>query len=152
MPPATAFVYGPHLQAYNPSADAERPLRRELGIDLIRACGLLDHPHVTEIVPRLATDAELMGAHDLAYIEAVKRYGADPSLAAEPEGKAWGFQDGDTIAQEGMHEAAAGAAGSALTGALEIHEGPLKFQDDAVVHTLPFSAGTIPPPVYSRGL
>ena len=123
MPQDTVFVYGPHLQAYNPSEDAERPLRRELGIELIRAYGLLDHPGVRCIVPRLATDAELMGVHDPRYIDAVKRYGADPSLAAGPEAQAWGFLDGDTIAREGMHEAAAAAAGSALTGALEIWEG-----------------------------
>jgi acetoin utilization protein AcuC len=123
MAPATAFVYGPHLQAYNPSADAERALRRELGIELLRAYGLLDHPDVTCVVPRLATDAELMAVHDPRYIEAVKRYGADPSLAAEEEARGWGFQDGDTIAQPGLHEAAAAVAGSALTGALEIWEG-----------------------------
>ena len=123
MPPDTAFVYGPHLQAYNPSDDAERPLRRELGIELIRAYGLLEHPGVRSIVPRSATDAELMGVHDPGYIEAVKRYSADPALAAEPEARAWGFQDGDTIAREGMHEAAAAAAGAALTGAIQIWEG-----------------------------
>ena len=123
MPPITAFVYGPHLQAYNPSDDAERPLRRELGIELLRAFGLLDHPDVRCIVPRLATDAELMGVHDPAYIEVVKRYSENPALAGEPEAKIWGFADGDTIARPGMHEAAAAAAGSALTGALEIWEG-----------------------------
>jgi acetoin utilization protein AcuC len=121
--PATAFVYGPHLQAYNPSADLERVLRRELGIDLLRAYGLLDHPDVTCHDPRSATDAEIMGAHAPAYIEAVKRYSADPSLASEPEARGWGFQDGDTVAQAGMHEAAAAVCGAAITGALEIWEG-----------------------------
>ena len=113
MPP-TAFVYGPHLQAYNPSGDTERVLRRELGIELLRAYGLLDHPDVTCHDPRAATEAELMGAHGRAYIEAVKRYSADPALAEEPEAKMWGFQDGDTIAREGMHEAAAAVCGSSL--------------------------------------
>ena len=124
MAPPTAFVYGPHLQAYNPSEDAERPLRRELGIELLRAYGLLDHPDVRCVVPRLASDAELMGVHDPRYIDAVKRYSADPALVAtDPESRTWGFQDGDTVARPGMHEAAAAAAGSALTGALEIWEG-----------------------------
>ncbi|MGE0026942.1 MAG: acetoin utilization protein AcuC [Thermoleophilia bacterium] len=122
MPP-TAFVYGPHLQAYNPSADMERVLRRELGIDLLQAYGLLDHPDLTRHDPRVATDAEIMGAHSPDYIAAVKRYSADPSLASEPEARGWGFQDGDTIAQAGMHEAAAAVCGSAITGALEIWEG-----------------------------
>ena len=121
--PATAFVYGAHLQAYNPSADAERRLRRELGIELLRAYGLLDHPDVAVHEPRVATEAEITAVHAPAYVNAVKRYSANPVLAAAPEGGVFGFHDGDTTAQEGMHESAAGACGSALTGALEIWEG-----------------------------
>ena len=119
----TAFVYGPHLQAYNPSADTERVARRELGVELLRAYGLLDHPDVTCIDPRPATDAEIERVHDPAYVAAVRRYSADPAAAAEPEGKVWGFQDGDTVATAGMHEAAAAVCGAALVGALEIWEG-----------------------------
>ena len=122
-PTPTAFVYGPHLQAYNPSDDTERVLRRELGIELLRAYGLLDHPDVTCIDPRPATDAEIQSVHDPAYVGAVRRYSDDPALAAEPEGKVWGFQDGDTQARPGMHQAAAAVCGAALTGALEIWEG-----------------------------
>lgn len=123
MPTPTAFVYGPHLQAYNPSDDTERVLRRELGIELLRAYGLLDHPDLTCIDPRAATDAEIERIHDPAYVAAVRRYSADPALAAEPEGQVWGFHDGDTQARQGMHEAAAAVCGAALTGALEIWEG-----------------------------
>jgi acetoin utilization protein AcuC len=121
--PPTAFVYGPHLQAYNPSDDLERPLRRELGIELLRAYGLLDHPDVTCHDPRPATEAELFAVHAPAYVNAVRRYSANPVLAAEPEARIWGFHDGDTRAGAGMHEAAAAACGSSLTGALEIWEG-----------------------------
>ena len=121
--PTTAFVYGPHLQAYNPSDDAERALRRELGIDLLRAYGLLDRPDVNCIVPRLATDDEILSVHDPAYVKAVKRYSANPVLAGEPAATLWGFADGDTRARPGMHEAAAAACGASLTGALEIWEG-----------------------------
>ena len=121
--PSTAFVYGPHLQAYNPSDDVERPLRRELGIDLLEAYGLLDHPDVTRHDPRLATDAEITAVHAPAYVAAVRRYSENPVLAAAPDAGVWGFHDGDTRARKGMHEAAAAACGSALTGALEIWEG-----------------------------
>ncbi len=123
MAPPTAFVYGAHLQAYNPSDDGERRLRRELGIEMLRAYGLLDHPDLTVHDPRPATDAEIMAVHREAYVNAVKRYSANPLLAAAPEGSVFGFHDGDTRAQEGMHEAAAGACGAALVGALEIWEG-----------------------------
>jgi len=121
--PSTAFVYGPHLPAYNPSDDVERPLRRELGIDLLEAYGLLDHPDVTRHDPRLATDAEITAVHAPAYVAAVRRYSENPVLAAAPDAGVWGFHDGDTRARKGMHEAAAAACGSALTGALEIWEG-----------------------------
>ena len=110
MTPPTVFVYGPHLQAYNPSDDTERVLRRELGVELLRAYGLLDHPDLTLIDPRPATDAEIERIHDPAYVGAVRRYSADPALADEPEGRVWGFQDGDTRARLGMHEAAAACA------------------------------------------
>src|SRR5262245_45393465 len=40
----TAVVHGPGLQDYNPSDDAGRPLRRELGIELMDAYGLRDGP------------------------------------------------------------------------------------------------------------
>ncbi|HWH14310.1 MAG TPA: hypothetical protein VNT51_06155 [Miltoncostaeaceae bacterium] len=122
MPP-TAFVHGPHLQGHNPSGDAERRLRRQLGIDLLAAYGLLDHPDLTRIDPRPATEAELRAVHGADYIAAVKRFSADPALALRPEEQRWGFQDGDTVAQPGLHDLAAAVCGAAVVGALEIHEG-----------------------------
>ena len=120
----TAFVYGEHLQAYNPSDDAERPLRRELGIELIRAYGLLDRPEVDWVTPRVATEEEILTVHAPAYVRAVKRYSADPALAAAPEGVQWGLAPGgDTPARAGMHEAAMAVCGSSLTGALMIADG-----------------------------
>ena len=121
--PATSFVYGDHLQVHNPSADAERRLRRELGIELLDAYGLLDHPDLTRVVPRVATDAELTSVHTPEYVAAVRRIAADPSIAADPDERQWGFADGDTVAVPGRHEAAAAVCGAALTGALEIWEG-----------------------------
>ena len=122
--PPTAFVYGPHLQAYNPSDDAERPLRRELGIELLRAYGLLDHPDVTVHDPRAGHRRRDHG-RPLAAPTSTRSSATAPTppLAAEPEGQVWGFHDGDTRARPGMHEAAAAACGSALIGALEIWEG-----------------------------
>jgi acetoin utilization protein AcuC len=114
----TAFVYGPHLQAYNPSDDVERPLRRQLGIDLIRAYGLLDRDDVTVIEPHPATVADVERIHAPAYVGAVRRYSASPDLAATWEAGQWGLSPGgDTPARAGMHEAALGVCGASLTAA-----------------------------------
>lgn len=114
----TAFVYGPHLQAYNPSDDTERPLRRRLGIELIREYGLLDRDDVTVVEPEPATREDVERIHAPAYVGAVRRYSADPGLAAAWEAAQWGLAPGgDTPARAGMHEAALGVCGAALTAA-----------------------------------
>ena len=114
----TAFVYGPHLQAYNPSDDVERPIRRKLGIDLVDAYGLLERDDVTVIEPEPADVAQVEWVHAPAYVGAVRRYSADPQLAASWEAGQWGLAPGgDTPARSGMHEAALGVCGAALTAA-----------------------------------
>ena len=114
----TTFVYGPHLQAYNPSDDVERPLRRRLGIDLIGAYGLLDRDDVTVVEPGAATVADVERIHAPAYVGAVRRYSAKPELAASWEAGQWGLSPGgDTPARAGMHEAALGVCGASLAAA-----------------------------------
>lgn len=114
----TTFVYGPHLQAYNPSDDAERPLRRRLGIDLIGAYGLLDRDDVIVVEPEPATVADVERIHAPAYVGAVRRYSANPDMAASWEAGQWGLAPGgDTPARAGMHEAALGVCGASLTAA-----------------------------------
>lgn len=114
----TAFVYGPHLQAYNPSDDVERPIRRKLGVDLVDAYGLLDRDDVTVIAPEPADIEQVEWIHAPAYVGAVRRYSADPQLAASWEAGQWGLSPGgDTPARAGMHEAALGVCGAALTAA-----------------------------------
>jgi acetoin utilization protein AcuC len=114
----TAFVYGPHLQSYNPSDDVERPIRRKLGIDLLGAYGLLDRDDVTIVEPAPADVEQVERVHAPAYVGAVRRYSVDPQLAASWEAGQWGLSPGgDTPARAGMHEAALGVCGAALTAA-----------------------------------
>jgi acetoin utilization protein AcuC len=126
--PAMADVivpWSPRLQAYNPSEDAERPLRRGLAWDLLLHTGSLDAPGVTTLDPPSADVASLERVHAAAYIRAVQRYSQDPRRAMEWEAGQWGFVPGmDTVAREGMHEAAADVCGAAIAGAQAVWSGP----------------------------
>lgn len=121
----TAFVDRQGLAGYDLGADHPlSPVNRELAIDLIRAYGLLDRPDVTVIPPRAVNDDVIARVHAEAYIQAVKRYGANPTLAAGFEAGVWGLaHGGDTPAFAGMHEAAAAVCGASVTAAMEVWEG-----------------------------
>jgi acetoin utilization protein AcuC len=116
--------WSPRLQAYNPSEDADRPLRRGLAWDLLLHTGLLDGAGIHQMDPPSASIAELERVHAGAYIRAVQRYSADPRRAMEWEAGQWGFVPGmDTVAREGMHEAAADVCGASLAGARAVWDG-----------------------------
>jgi acetoin utilization protein AcuC len=117
--------WSPRLQAYNPSDDAERPLRRGLAWDLLLHSGLVDGPGVRAIDPPSASLDDLERVHAGAYIRAVRRYSAEPWRAMEWEAGQWGFVPGmDTVAREGMHEAAADVCGATIAGARAVWDAP----------------------------
>lgn len=110
--------WSPRLQAYNPSTDTERPLRRGLAWDLLDASGLLASAAVSVVDPPRATDEEIGRVHSAEYMDAVRRYSADPIYATEVKALGFGFVPGmDTVATTGMHEAAADVCGAAIAGA-----------------------------------
>lgn len=120
--PAAVF-WSPRLQAYNPSDDDDRPLRRGLAWDLLGATGLLAHPAIEVVDPPTATDEEIARVHAPAYIAAVKRYSAHPEMSFEWEAGQWGFVPGhDTVARAGMHEAAADVCGASMAAARYVIE------------------------------
>ena len=119
----TAVVHGPRLQDYNPSDDATRPLRRELGIELIDAYGLRDAPGAVRVDPPAASQEDVERIHAPAYVRAVRRLSDAPVLAAAPEAAHWGLAPGgDTPARAGMHEAALAVCGASLTAASLVWE------------------------------
>ncbi len=120
-----AFVDRQGLSGYDLGTDHPlAPVNRELAIDLIRAYGLLDRPDVTVLAPEPG-DEELIGrVHTAAYMAAVRRYSAQPALAAAFEAGMWGLaHGGDTPAFAGMHEAAVAVCGSSVTAARAVWEG-----------------------------
>jgi acetoin utilization protein AcuC len=120
-----AFVDRQGLSGYDLGTDHPlAPVNRELAIDLIRAYGLLDRPDVRVLAPEPG-DEDLIGrVHTPAYMAAVRRYSAQPALAAAFEAGMWGLaHGGDTPAFAGMHEAAVAVCGSSVTAAREVWEG-----------------------------
>ena len=116
--------WSPRLQAYNPSDDDERPLRRGLAWDLLGQAGMLDAPGVRVVDPPGMSDEGLARVHAPAYIAAVKRYSAQPQMALAFEATQWGFIPGqDTVARAGMHEAAADVCGASVEGARAVWDG-----------------------------
>ncbi len=116
--------WSPRLQAYNPSDDAERALRRGLAWDLLGQAGVLDAPDVQVVDPPGMSDEGLARVHAPAYIQAVRRYSAQPQMALAFEASQWGFVPGhDTGARVGMHEAAADVCGASVEGARAVWEG-----------------------------
>lgn len=124
----TGFVGRDGLGAYDLGDDHPlSPTTRGLAVDLIRAYGMLDRPDVVEIEHVPATDAQIEAVHAPAYVAAVKRYSAEPDLAAAWEASNWGLAaGGDTPAFRGMHEAAAGICGASITAALAVWNGDVE--------------------------
>lgn len=121
----TGFVGRDALGAYDLGDDHPlSPTTRALAVELIRSYGLLDREGVVEIDPVAATDAQIEAVHAPAYVAAVRRYSADPGLAAAWEAANWGLASGgDTPAFAGMHEAAAEICGASVTAALAVWGG-----------------------------
>jgi acetoin utilization protein AcuC len=121
----TGFVGRDALGAYDLGDDHPlSPTTRSLAVELIRAYGMLDREGVVEIDPEPATDEAIEKVHAPAYVAAVRRYSADPGLAAAWEATNWGLgAGGDTPAFAGMHEAAAEICGASVTAALAVWNG-----------------------------
>lgn len=114
-----------HLYDLGPShPQSAVRVARDLAIDLARELGLLDRDGISETVAPPADDGTISTVHDGEYVNAVRRYSAEPELAAAPESGDWGLHPaGDTPAFAGMHEAAAAVAGAARHAALLVHRG-----------------------------
>jgi acetoin utilization protein AcuC len=125
---SVALIFGDEYRrtpyAFGPSHPLQ-PIRVELAVELIRACGLLEAPGVYMRSPRSATPAELAAVHGEDYIDTVEALSATGTPPSGWEGRAarHGFGHGDNPSFPHMHEASALVAGGSVRGMEEIMEG-----------------------------
>ncbi len=93
------------------------PVRVDLAMRLARELGVLDRLDV--VTAPMADEATLLLAHDLAYIDAVRRAGAAPDSADESHG----LGSDDNPAFAGMHEAGARVVGATVQCAERVWRG-----------------------------
>jgi acetoin utilization protein AcuC len=128
MPDPVALVVSASPTAYDlGEGHPMDPLRRHLALELIRAYGLADAPSVETIEAAPAGDERITAVHAPDYVEAVKRLGARPDGADDPNAVIWGLNRiGDTPAFPGMHEAAAAVCGGSIAAAEAVWSGRVR--------------------------
>lgn len=94
-----------------------------LTVDLLKEMGAIEPADI--VVPRTATDEELLLAHDAKYIDVVKRAGKGE--ISETIGSIYGIGTEDTPFFPNMHEASALLVGGTLTAIDEVMEGRARY-------------------------
>jgi len=93
-----------------------RPLRILLTFSLMKKLGLMDHPKLELLTPRLCTKEELEMVHTPKYVEAVRKLSENPDdKSVNPI--AYGLGPGDNPVFKGMYEASALVCGASLVAA-----------------------------------
>ena len=120
MKKEAVFVYSDDQLGY--SFSETHPFNQKrivLTVDLLKSAGLLDQTDI--IAPRMATDAELLLAHDEKFINIVKKAGKGE--IANSVGEMYGIGTEDTPIFPNMHEASAMLVGGTLTAVDEVMSG-----------------------------
>lgn len=94
-----------------------------LTLDLLKKMGAIHNEDI--VTSRIATDEELLLAHDPTYIEIVKKAGRGE--LQEDEGILYGIGTEDTPIFPNMHDASAYLVGGTLTAVDEVMEGRAKY-------------------------
>jgi acetoin utilization protein AcuC len=120
------LIYTEEYQKYNFGKDHPlRPLRLELTYSLMEKLGLLKHPRLTILKPRLATQKEIETVHSPQYVEVVKKLSENPNdkeLISKLNPIRFGLGPGDNPIFKGMYEASALICGASIIAAETVWE------------------------------
>jgi acetoin utilization protein AcuC len=121
----TALIWDDALGGYHFTEDHPlNPRRLELTLELIRALDLLGGDARIEPA-RTASDDEIQAAHDVAFIDAVRRAGSGIT-GSRAAFQMFGLGTQDVPIVRGMHEAAAHVAGATLRAAELVMSGAVE--------------------------
>ncbi len=97
-----------------------KPIRVELTVSLIRACGMTDADDVLTLPRHPFTTDDVLTMHGERYVEAVMRASQDP---AAPGLFAFGLGPGDNPTFHGMHDASLEVCGASVAAARAVWTG-----------------------------
>ena len=97
-----------------------KPVRVELTVDLIRACGLTDAPRVLTLPRAAFGEDDVLRLHTEDYVDEVRRLSRDP---AAPHRGQYGLGFGDNPIFAGMHEASLEVCGASVAAAQAVWSG-----------------------------
>jgi acetoin utilization protein AcuC len=117
----SALIWGDDELAYDfGPAHPLKPIRVELTVALIRACGLTDADGVATLDRAAFGDDDVARLHTADYIDAVKAQSANPGPAGDMR---YGLGLGDNPVFAGMHEASLEVCGASVAAAESVWHG-----------------------------
>ena len=118
---ATALVWNDDQLRYDfGPTHPLKPVRVELTVALIRACGLTDADGVDTLRRASFGEDDVVRMHTPEYVEVVRRLSADPRRGG---GFGYGLGPGDNPVFGGMHEASLEVCGASVAAAQAVWEG-----------------------------
>ena len=117
----TALIWDDNHITYDFGPDHPlKPVRVELTVDLIRACGLTDADGVLTLPRAVFTEDDVLRLHTADYVDTVRRLSANPNPAGATE---YGLGLGDNPVFRGMHEASLEVCGASVAAAEAVWSG-----------------------------
>ena len=117
----TALIWDDNHIKYDFGPDHPlKPVRVELTVDLIRACGLTQAPSVLTLPRAAFGEDDVLRLHTEDYVDAVRRLSAKPVAAGDSR---YGLGYGDNPVFAGMHEASLEVCGASVAAAEAVWSG-----------------------------